>query len=109
MGAASIAFIATANADLQLESKPAMRGRVMALYAMAFLGSTPIGGPLVGAGSPSGPSPRVSLAVGAVATLLAAGILRWRYRAGEARTGDHAGRSATSLVEPVREVTTEVA
>ena len=41
MGAASIGFIATANATLQLSSTPAMRGRVMALYAMAFLGTTP--------------------------------------------------------------------
>ena len=49
MGAASIGFIATANATLQLGSDPAMRGRVMALYAMAFLGTTPIGAPLVGA------------------------------------------------------------
>ena len=49
MGAASIGFIATANATLQLSSDPAMRGRVMALYAMAFLGTTPIGAPLVGA------------------------------------------------------------
>ena len=108
MGAASIAFIATANAELQLESEPAMRGRVMALYAMAFLGSTPIGGPLIGAIS-EWTNPRVSLAVGAVATLLAAGILRWRYRAGEARTATTLAESATSLVEPVREVTTEVA
>ena len=49
MGAASIGFIATANATLQLTADPAMRGRVMALYAMAFLGTTPIGAPLVGA------------------------------------------------------------
>ena len=49
MGAASIGFIATANASLQLAAAPEMRGRVMALYAMAFLGSTPIGAPLVGA------------------------------------------------------------
>ncbi|HEY6625025.1 MAG TPA: MFS transporter [Acidimicrobiales bacterium] len=108
MGAASIAFIATANAELQLESEPAMRGRVMALYAMAFLGSTPIGGPLIGAIS-EWTNPRVSLAVGAVATLLAAGILRWRYRAGEARTATTVAESATPEVEPVPEVTTEVA
>jgi MFS family permease len=56
MGAASIGFIATANASLQLQTDPAMRGRVMALYAMAFLGSTPIGAPLVGAIA-SGPTP----------------------------------------------------
>ena len=48
MGAASISFIATNNAILQFRSDPAMRGRVMSLNAIAFLGSTPIGAPLVG-------------------------------------------------------------
>ncbi len=108
MGAASIAFIATANAELQLEAEPAMRGRVMALYAMAFLGSTPIGSPLIGAIS-EWTNPRVSIAVGAAATLLAAGILRWRYRAGEARTATTLADAAAPGSEPAREVTTEVA
>jgi MFS family permease len=48
MGLCSISFISTANATIQLQADPAMRGRVMALYAIAFLGSTPIGAPLVG-------------------------------------------------------------
>lgn len=48
LGAVSIAFIATANSTLQLNSDDSMRGRVMALYSIVFLGSTPIGGPLVG-------------------------------------------------------------
>ena len=48
MGAASIMFIATANSLLQLNSSSAMRGRVMALWAIVFLGSTPIGAPLIG-------------------------------------------------------------
>ena len=43
MGAASLAFVSTANASLQLHSKEEMRGRVMSLYAMGFLGTTPIG------------------------------------------------------------------
>jgi MFS family permease len=68
MGAASIAFIATANASLQLASTPEMRGRVMALYAIAFLGSTPIGAPIVGAVS-SAASPRAALVLGGVATV----------------------------------------
>jgi MFS family permease len=81
MGAASIGFIATANASLQLSSDPAMRGRVMALYAMAFLGTTPIGAPLVGAVA-QWTNPRVSLLCGAVATVVAAGLLMWRHQAG---------------------------
>ena len=79
MGAASIGFIATANASLQLEADPTMRGRVMALYAMAFLGTTPIGAPLVGAIA-QGPIPGSPLAVGAVATVVAAGVLMWRHQ-----------------------------
>jgi MFS family permease len=70
MGAASISFVATNNATLQLRADPAMRGRVMALNAIAFLGSTPIGAPLLGYISDA-TSPRVSLAIGGVATLLA--------------------------------------
>ncbi len=80
MGAASIGFIATANATLQLTSEPGMRGRVMALYAMAFLGTTPIGAPLVGAIA-QWTNPRVALLSGAVATIAAAGLLMWRHQA----------------------------
>ena len=79
MGACSISFIATANATIQLQADPAMRGRVMALYAIAFLGSTPIGAPLVGWIADI-TSPRVSIAVGGVATLAACIPLALRYR-----------------------------
>ena len=79
MGAASIGFIATANAALQLRADPAMRGRVMALYAVAFLGSTPIGSPLVGAIA-QWSNPRVSILVGAAATVVAAGLLALHHR-----------------------------
>lgn len=48
VGWTSVSFLATGNSTLQLAAKPAMRGRVMALWAVAFLGSTPIGGPLIG-------------------------------------------------------------
>jgi len=72
-GFAAITFMATGNSTLQLEAAPSMRGRVMALWAVAFMGSTPIGGPLVGwivevAGA------RVGLAVGALSCLAAAGL-----------------------------------
>ena len=48
MGVAMMVFLATANSTLQLTSEPHMRGRVMALYGLVFLGSTPVGGPLLG-------------------------------------------------------------
>jgi MFS family permease len=110
MGAASIGFIATANASLQLGADPAMRGRVMALYAMAFLGTTPIGAPLVGAIA-QWTSPRVSLLVGAVATILSAGILMWRHQAGVRRTDTGLDDEAARAVEAraVEEVQSRVA
>jgi MFS family permease len=47
-GWASITFMATGNSTLQLTAEPTMRGRVMSLWFVAFQGSTPIGGPIVG-------------------------------------------------------------
>jgi MFS family permease len=70
MGAASISFVATNNATLQLRADPAMRGRVMSLNAIAFLGSTPIGALLLGYISDT-TNPRVALVIGGVATLVA--------------------------------------
>ncbi len=73
VGFASVQFLAMTNSTLQLETDPQMRGRVMALWAVAFMGSTPIGGPLIGwitslAGA------RVGLGVGAASCFVAAGI-----------------------------------
>ncbi len=73
VGFCSISFLSLANSTLQLESAPEMRGRVMALWTVAFLGSTPIGGPLVGwIGEHVGA--REALALGGVAALLAAAL-----------------------------------
>ncbi len=80
MGVCSISFISTANATIQIRADPAMRGRVMALFAIAFLGSTPIGGPLMGWISDQS-SPRLALVVGGVATLVASAPLALRARA----------------------------
>lgn len=82
MGALSIAFIATANATIQLQVDPAMRGRVMALYAIGFLGTAPIGAPLVGWISEVS-SPRVAMLVGAGAAVVSSlFLIRRRHRAG---------------------------
>lgn len=70
-GAASVVYSSSTNATLQTRADPSMRGRVVALYIMAFMGSTAIGGPLVGlAGQVIGP--RASLGVGAVGCAAAA-------------------------------------
>jgi MFS family permease len=80
VGFASVSFLAMANSTLQLGAASQMRGRVMALWSVAFLGSTPIGGPTIGwittmAGA------RVGLAVGGVACLIAAvfGLVALRH------------------------------
>jgi MFS family permease len=49
VGGISVGFLSKGNSTLQLSAAPSMRGRVMALWAVAFLGSTPIGGPIAGA------------------------------------------------------------
>jgi len=71
LGAAAVTFAATINSSLQLAVAPDMRGRVMALYSVVFLGSTPIGGPLAGWLSETY-DPRLALLLAAAAGLLAA-------------------------------------
>ena len=78
VGAASVTFAAGVNSSLQLNAG-AMRGRVMALYSVVFLGSTPIGAPIVGAIAEHG-GPRLGLAIGGVAALATAGWAAWAYR-----------------------------
>jgi MFS family permease len=70
LGAASMAFLATMNSTLQLNSSDQMRGRVMAIYFVLFLGSTPVGAPIVGWVAEAF-NPRAALALGGVATLSA--------------------------------------
>ena len=78
VGLTSIAFMASSTAIVQVRADPAMRGRVLALQAMVFIGSTPIGGPIMGAicdryGARSG------LAIGGVAALVT-GVYGWVAR-----------------------------
>ena len=69
VGYGSITFNSMAKTVLQLAAKPTMRGRVMALWGLAWLGSTPIGGSIIGwIGQDAGA--RWSLVVGGLATLL---------------------------------------
>jgi MFS family permease len=76
LGAAMITFQATANSLLQLNSDPALRGRVMALYVMVFLGTTPIGGPIVGWVAEQFGA-RTGLGLGGLATVIASLVLLW--------------------------------
>jgi MFS family permease len=75
LGAATVTLAATVNSSLQLASEPSMRGRVMALYSIVFLGSTPIGGPLSGWLSQA-VDPRAALVMGGVAAIAGAMFAR---------------------------------
>jgi MFS family permease len=73
VGFFSITITSLANVSLQLSSAPDMQGRVMSLWSMAFLGTTPIGGPIMGTiGEHAGA--RWALAIGGLAAIVAAGI-----------------------------------
>jgi len=80
LGAASVTFAAGVNSSLQLASEPTLRGRVMALYAIVFLGSTAIGAPVVGWVAELA-GPRVGLWAGAVAALVTAAWARTAFAA----------------------------
>ncbi|MHB2027460.1 MAG: MFS transporter [Acidimicrobiales bacterium] len=75
VGFASVSFLSMANSTLQLNTEPQMRGRVMALWAVAFMGSTPIGGPVIGWITNSAGA-RIGLGVGALSCLVA-GLIGW--------------------------------
>jgi len=89
LGAASVTFAATINSTLQLAVSPEMRGRVMALYSVVFLGSTPIGGPLAGWLAQSY-DPRVALLLAGLSGLFAAWAARVSFRRFQIRTAEHA-------------------
>jgi MFS family permease len=97
LGAAAVTFAAAINSSLQLAVEPEMRGRVMALYSIVFLGSTPIGGPLAGWLSQAY-DPRVALLLAAVAGLSAA----WAARVSLARIGKTRTRESEAVAaQPV--------
>jgi len=80
LGLTMMLFIVTANSMLQLASRPEFRGRVMALYGMVFLGSTPIGAVVTG-WIAERMGPRAGFAIGGVvAVAVGLGALWWRSR-----------------------------
>jgi MFS family permease len=72
VGVASITFLTTGNSTIQIAARPDMRGRVVALWSTALVGSTPIGATIIGAIGDS--APRIALIVGALACAAAAGV-----------------------------------
>jgi MFS family permease len=76
LGVASIIFFVTANSTLPLTSRADMRGRVMALYGIVFLGTTPIGAPIAGwVGQHA--NPRIAFAAGGVIALATGLVGLW--------------------------------
>jgi MFS family permease len=106
-GYASVVFNTVAKTLLQLRAVPVMRGRVMALWATAWNGSTAVGGPIVGwIGQTFGA--RWSLTAGGLPTLAASAVLGYLLlvdrRPGADRTGP-----ATDDTEPVSQPTAPLA
>lgn len=80
VGFASLTMMTAANATVQMSTDPHFRGRVMSLYMMVFLGTTPIGAPLVGwVGETLGA--RWAVGIGAIsAVLVSIGAAIWVKR-----------------------------
>ncbi len=86
VGWASVSFIAVGNSTIQLAAEPSMRGRAISLWQVAFQGTTPIGGPLIGWVIEAA-DPRIGLAVGGASCFVAAAggvLLARRFRHGRA-------------------------
>lgn len=92
VGAGSVAFITSNSATLQLTAPPQMRGRVMALYVTAIIGTTPIGGPIIGfVGQQFGA--RACYITGGLACLVSAAV-GWRSLAASTEAITAAGEDA---------------
>jgi MFS family permease len=72
LGVAAISYMTTTTAIVQLIAKPSMHGRVLALQTVLMIGTTPLGGPVLGAIADAWGA-RVPIAIGAVGALGAAG------------------------------------
>ena len=96
LGIASISFLVASTAIVQIKSAPEMRGRVLALQAMLFLGSTPIGGPIVGWISQQFGA-RYAIALGALAAL---GAGAWGLAKARSLDRRSASSSAVAGMQP---------
>ncbi len=87
LGFAALTMMTAANALIQTTTAPVVRGRVMALYMMVFLGATPFGSPIVGwIGESAGP--RWAVAVGGIASVAVAGVAAlWAAHRRQVRVG----------------------
>jgi MFS family permease len=79
-GASALIYSVAANSFVQLGADPQMRGRVMALYFMCFMGGTPIGAPLIGWAAEHLGAPFGLILGGAVVVVAAGGVGLWLAR-----------------------------
>lgn len=86
LGAAAVMFVSSVNSTIQLAVSAEMRGRVMALFSIVFLGSTPIGGPLSG-WLAEAYNPRLTLVLAGISGLGAAWIARVIFNRMSERAG----------------------
>jgi MFS family permease len=96
VGASSIAYMTATTAIVQVRADPRMHGRVLALQTVLLIGTTPIGGPILGAIADAWGA-RSTLVIGGAAALLAAawGAAVWRRRArAESTSGSLRGEPA---------------
>lgn len=80
VGLCVLTVLTSANQTVQLSTDPQVRGRVMSIYMMFFVGTTPLGAPIIGWASDQW-GPRSAIAVGGVAAIAAAlGAWLWARR-----------------------------
>jgi MFS family permease len=95
----------TANTAVQMGTDQAMRGRVMALFMMVFVGGTPLGSPLVGWATDTY-GPRIGFAAGGVVSAVAAaaiGLVLARIGGLRLSVGWHRGHPRVQFVQRERE------
>ena len=103
LGLASLTMITSANATFQMSVAPAMRGRVMALYMMVFMGGTPLGAPIVGwVGQTFGA--RWTLVGGGAVTILGTALAVLVFSRAQGLIGSRRGRAPQAVedAEPSR-------
>ena len=93
LGAAATTFRALATSLIQLESEPAMRGRMVSLLIMALNGTSPVSGPLIGATAEHFGA-RVAVGFGAAVSLVTT-VAVWRYLAATDRDASQRGGRST--------------
>jgi MFS family permease len=99
IGFATLTLLNSANATMQLESEPELRGRVMALYMTVVMGGTPLGAPVIGLiGEQLGA--RWTLIIGGALTLVGVALALVVFRSVSRRVGAVVPSRGAALLTP---------